>query len=581
MAKIENNRTLTLIILILSFVAVSVYVISLKVAYPLFQNTRLADPLASLHALFPLYYVAIILAMAACLVRFISGFNSRALDLWLLVLLALMLWYTPYALAGATYQLDGLRFIDVSKSVPELLKGEPLISKIANYGRHYPTSFIFHWIFIRVIGIGVPCYMNIFFPLLYLCLFVMLYYLFISKLFSNRIAFFSLLLGIPGLHYVQLHTSPHTVAVLITVTAMVLLLKRGTAGIIALAVAIVAVVISHPISPLILLVFLGSYLVVDLLEERGKYQAVLAVVAVFCFLGWLLVRLFHIIPIPDNIISIWTAADTGAELIKSLTPGDFPRTAKYLFGTAFVYSPIHTLNKSIYFLYAAVAAAVTVWALTANLLRLKSIKTWVMRLGGLGRSQWFLLIAAPLLLILTVLLGEYERGEYGLTERSLTFIILTLSSIIASVLLKPLSSRVLERAKIWFCVVLVVILTLSFPIISYSKDAYTSIPESELSAVGFVESHKLVAVKPVDGHEFIVPGFQPAGWNWDTNLPLQYNSVMFRSTRYYYHAMRTDLSFSDNKFIRARETIVNGNEYNKIYNSPTTEIFLEKVQAIK
>jgi len=574
MTKIENNRTL--ITLILSFVAVSVYVISLKVAYPLFQNTRLADPLASLHVLFPLYYVAIILAMSACLLRFVSKTNSRALDLWLLVLFALMLWYTPYALAGATYQLDGLRFIGVSEHVPELLKGEPVISTMANYGRHHPTSFIFHWIFIRVIGIGPTCYMNIFFPLLYLCLFVMLYYLFPSKLFNDRVAFFSLLLGIPGLHYVQLHISPHTVAVLITVTAMVLLLKRSTASIIALVVAIVAVVISHPISPLILMVFLGSYLVVNLLKERGKYPAVLAAVTVVCFLGWLMVRLFNIIPAPDS-ISIRTTAATGADLVKSLMPGDFPRTTKYLFGTAFVYSPIHTLNKSIYFIYAAVAAVVTVWALTANLLRLKSVKTWVMGLGGLSRSQWFLLIATPVLLILTVLLGEYELGEYGLTERSLTFIILTLSAIIASILLKSLSSEVLQRAKTWFCVVLVVILTLSFPVVSYSKDAYTSIPESELSAAGFVESHKLVVVKPVDGQEIIFPGFQPAGWNWDTKkLPLQYNSVMFRSTGYYYHAMRTELSFSDNEFVQARETFINGNEYNKIYSSPTTEIFLEK-----
>ena len=573
MTKIVTNRTTILLVLLLSIIAVICYVISLKVAYPLFQNTRLTEPLASLQALFPLYYVAIVLIAAAGLLRLVSAINSRALDLWLLVLFALMLWYTPHALAGATYQLDGLKFMGVANRIPELLAREPVVSSMTGYGRHYPTSFIFHWICIKVIGVEPFFYLNILFPLLYLCLFVLLFYLFISGLFNNRIAFFSLLLGIPGLHYMQLHPSPHTIGSLLMVTAMVFMLKRGAASIIALVTAVLATVISHPISPLILLIFLAIFFLTSLLRERGTRQATLVAVTVFCFLGWLLVRLFSIIPAPEA-LTTWTSAKYGADLLKSVLPDDFSRTTHYLLGVAFVYSPIYNLNKGIYFLYAAVAMLMMSWTVTVDLLRLRNIKTWVMKLGGLTQSQLFLLIAAPLLLILTVLLGEYELGEYGLIERSLTVIVLALSTLIASVLLRLLSHAVLQKIKVWFYVILVVLLTLSFPIVSYSKDAYTSIPESEKSAVGFVEANQLITVK--SDQRVIIPSFQLAYWSWDIKPFRQYDVFIFQSTTFYYKSMRIDLSFTDNEFVRVREAIVKGRDYNKLYNNPTTEVFLQK-----
>jgi len=45
--------------LLLAATAVVIHLVSLKLAYPVFQNTRLVDPLASMHTLFPLYYIAI------------------------------------------------------------------------------------------------------------------------------------------------------------------------------------------------------------------------------------------------------------------------------------------------------------------------------------------------------------------------------------------------------------------------------------------------------------------------------------------------------------------------------------------
>ena len=54
-----KNYRVVIVILLLAAVATIIYMVSLKLAYPLFQDSRLTDPLAELHSLFPLHYIAI------------------------------------------------------------------------------------------------------------------------------------------------------------------------------------------------------------------------------------------------------------------------------------------------------------------------------------------------------------------------------------------------------------------------------------------------------------------------------------------------------------------------------------------
>ena len=92
----EHDYRIKIIILLLATIASIVYLISLKLAYPIFQSTRLVDPLAELHSLFPLHYIALgIIALlgAAC---FIFRISNRGIHILILLLMAIMLWYTPH-----------------------------------------------------------------------------------------------------------------------------------------------------------------------------------------------------------------------------------------------------------------------------------------------------------------------------------------------------------------------------------------------------------------------------------------------------------------------------------------------------
>src|SRR4030042_4879020 len=96
----NNNLTGVLIILNLAFVAVLLYILSILFAYPVFQSTRLTDPLAEINSLSPLYYIAIALTALLVICCVIRRIGNRYLPIFLLMLTAIILWLTPYLLTS-------------------------------------------------------------------------------------------------------------------------------------------------------------------------------------------------------------------------------------------------------------------------------------------------------------------------------------------------------------------------------------------------------------------------------------------------------------------------------------------------
>ncbi|MCK4794662.1 MAG: hypothetical protein KAV87_63620, partial [Desulfobacteraceae bacterium] len=207
MADKAESRTRILIILILAVIAGLVYLLSIFLAYSVFQNTRLTDPLAELNSLFPLYYIAIALTALSCIGCLIWRIENKYLHLLLLSLFAVMLWFTPYCLAGFVRLPDGPWHVGVAMQIPQVLDGDPVA--FSGYAWSSPGSFIYHYAFLNILGMESTTYISLFFPLFCLSMFVLLCYVFVAKFFSQQVAFLSVLIAIPGLHYIQLHPSPH------------------------------------------------------------------------------------------------------------------------------------------------------------------------------------------------------------------------------------------------------------------------------------------------------------------------------------------------------------------------------------
>ena len=86
-----NNYRRTVIILILVFAAAAIYLLSIKMAYPVFQNTRLTDPLAEINSLFPLYFVALFLLAVSAILTFVFKITNRGVHILVLLLFSVLI----------------------------------------------------------------------------------------------------------------------------------------------------------------------------------------------------------------------------------------------------------------------------------------------------------------------------------------------------------------------------------------------------------------------------------------------------------------------------------------------------------
>ena len=575
-----KNYRVVIVILLLAAVATIIYLVSLKLAYPLFQDSRLTDPLAEMHSLFPLHYVAIGMVALLGVACFVFRIQNRGIHLLLLLLLGIMLWYTSYYLAEFARPPDGPRNLGVALEIPQVLSGS--VFPESYYGLDFPSAYILDYTLVNVTGIEHLSYLHLF-PLICIGLFVLLGYVFVSRLFNPLAAFVTMLLAMIGLHYVVFHPSAHSVGVLLLLTALVLLWRQDTTSRILTFLLIAAVIICHPISPVLLAVFLAAALVVNFSRRLLKSQVVVMAMLVVCVVGLFLWPSVPLAPgegtvTPGDSVrpSVWTT-----EVTESIFPGEFETTKRFLFGTPFIYEGIHNLNRGIYFLYAflGVAAVGSIFYISRS--RWKRIRDFIKNFGGLSKGEAFLAISVPVLIILTILLGE--RGHV-LIERGLTFTILAISGVVASIIIRIYepATRVIKRFIILAMIVVILFLTLSFPVVAYSIDAYTSFPISEEAGLKFLADYvpldeKTLADTAGGQMALYRPYIAEPVWLRSESSLEKGDVFAFRMSGYYNAAMRNDLSFENNWFTRYQDEVDNSNKFARIYSNPTTVIYIKRL----
>lgn len=566
-----RNQTRLLVVLTAAAIAALLYLISILVAAPIYQNSRLIAPLAEINSLFPLYYVAISIIAVVCFGCLVYCIANSRLRISLLCLFGVMLWFTPYYLAGFTRVRDGPWRVGVAMGIPEVLAGNP--DAFTGNAASYPGSFIYHYSFLNISGVEPLTYTSIIFPLIAILLFVLLVYALISTVFDDKVAFLATLLALPGLHYILFHPSPRTIGSLLLVTMLLLLAKPGMASkIIAMAVFPV-LILSHAISPIILVIFIVAAVLSSYLFSGSKRNLVVAgAILAAGFAGWLWLNFAY--------VSSSLAGLVGGELWSR--PRFWPT---HLLETQFIYPSIYSLNIGVYCLFAVGAIAAVGYVAAKAYIKERSIKNWLRRIAGLNRGEALMVFSIPLLAIAIFLLAA---RNVSLIERGLTFIILALSCLTASVILRSARLKIGKRIGS-LVLVLLLLLTLSFPVVAYSIDAYASFPPSERAGLEFTAEHI-----PLEGRTvattnlpqlalFVQPAPEKLRFIRYIIFPdpavlikWQPDIIIFRSTAYHNAAMRWDLSFEDNRFITYRTMVNNDTQYHRVYSSPTFEIYQRK-----
>jgi len=577
-----ENRTKTLIILILIVIIGVTYSLSIFIAHPAFLNTRLIEPLAEINSLFPLYYVAIALTALLGLGCFIWRIQNRYIHILLLEMFAVMLWLTPNFLAGFVRMPDGPWHVGIAMQLPEVLAGDPVA--FSEYASAYPGSYIFNYFFLHTVGIEPAGYIGTFYPLIFTLLFVSLLYLFISRIFNEKVALLSLLITIPGLHYIQVHPSPHTVASLLMIVALLLVIKRGATAKITAIMVIIVIIMSHPITPPLLSAFLAAALLTSIGYYRrfgraqvalrfGRNQMALASILIFCILGWFAWYLFYPpVPWQERLESLYQLRILSALGV----------SAEYLAGEPFIYENIHILNRAIYLLYGAAAVAGIVYIGARTYFQKRGIGNWISQLGGLNPGEAFMALSALLLLVTSFMMVGQSPV---LVERALTLAILAISCIIASAFVRLYRHRINRRTIQSVAMVGILFLTLSFPIVAYSIDAYSSFPASEEAGLEFVTTDIPFAERTVAmsmEHQLVLYGKSDLNEKEFVRLSsrltapdlnrIQPDLIILRNTGYYYAAMRLDLSFDNNRY-NEYLSFVNDYKFDKIYSSPTFDVY--------
>jgi hypothetical protein len=571
--KSENNSyRLSIIILMVAAVATIVYILSLKAAYPVFQMTRLTDPLAELNSLFPLYYVSIALMAVLAAGCFLFRVDNRGIHILIILLMAVMLWYTRYYLAGFTWEPDSARNLGASLKIPEILNGIRFSN--AYYAAEYPVSSVLEYILIMATGASATFYFHLM-PLVNIIIFTLLIYTFTSRLFTPRTAFLATFLSMVGMHYANFIMGEHTIGLQLLLTSFILFWHRGAVWKTLAFVLIPVIFFCHPISPILLGVFLGAVLLVYFSRRGIKSQAVTAAMLALCMIGWFVWPILY-----STLTARQSVTPVGAAMQSKIIPGDFNTAREFILGNTFIFPDIYTLNKAVYVLYALLVLTAIVVVLVRTRRLKKTWSEYIADRGGLSRPQWVLIVSAPIFLLAAIVMSEHNAT---LLERGLTMGILAMAGVIASIVTDWYDRTKANPGRIiaGLTVLVLLFLTISFPVITYSIDAYSSFPASEKKGLEFVAANFDLNNKTlISGFPGQIALFQPdtleEGKLFGIPKADQNGVFLFSSTAYYYAAMRLDLSFTDNRITRSRDMLLASSQAKGVYVSPTTIIFIKE-----
>jgi hypothetical protein len=500
--------------------------------------------------------------------------NNKYVQFSIILLAAVMLWYTKYYLAGFSWEPDGPRNLGVALHIPQILNGFWFPN--SEYGAQYPISYIIEYTIYNLTGMDTSIYLHLM-PLINIIIFTSLVFGFLSKLFNSGVAFLGTLLSILGMHYVIFIMGAHTTGMILLMSVLNLILFKGIKWVILSIIMTLFVVISHPISPILLGVFLGSAILANLSRREFKPQIILVVLLGICMVGWFVWPKISLISSMSSSTLIPDMSYVTEELQNKILPSDLNTFQKLVVGESFLFSAISTLNRLVYFLYGLLAIGAIGLVFVKAYRKHKSFRNWLYNLGGLTREQTWLIIAAPLLLIVSILMAE---SQPVLMERGLTLAIMAISGIFVSIFYGIFTSVRYNALKNSFISFVLIILSCVFPFISFSIDSYSSFPSSEESGLKFTSNYIKLDDKVLAGtSKAQIVLFHPVTKNLDSSFsslsPENGDVFLIRSTGYYYASLRYDFSLEDNRITRLKQELDASTDFNSIYFNPAFSIYFK------
>ncbi len=550
-----------------------------------YQNTAGLDPLAMINILFPTFWIILIAFTAICFLAFTRIGDNRLLHILLLGEFSIMLFYTPFLLGGFSWSPDSLWHGGIASYMPKILSGQKL--DMSNYAQSYPFSFLVTYVVQRLFGVDVFVFTLYIFPPITISLISTLSYFFVSRMFSARTAFLSMLMAFPCLHYFEPHVSPFALGTVLILASLILLTYRGAKTLVLSYVLIVLLVITHPISPIFLGIYMfASLIVIVFFRKKIVFNSRLVRQAPRIMLLFISLVAFWFYWTLGYAAQNYPAVNTSVSRLLSLRfLTDLLSAAEWTFGAGgaeqFVYSQISQLGLGIYGIFLFAVLMVFLGTFIEFLRSKREIEPLIPRQMALAltamasAAMGFLLFASS--------------GERFLLGRGLLFFLVFGSACIVANMVKIDAKRSTMRSVFLFGSILLLVST--FPVVSYSKEAYNTFTPSADIGLRFIGRY-------VDlSNETIIIGFDQQlvpyvnltrGLETGTGLsrlqdilPLLNSStdgpdlVVLRSNTYFIVSMRYAASFTNNSYVQVRDALANNPLYLRIYSNPNFEAYIK------
>jgi hypothetical protein len=333
-------------------------------------------------------------------------------------------------------------------------------------------------------------------------------------------------------------------------------------------VVISALILTHPISPLFLWIYIFSALFLSVVfrtDRRSKITlfSLLAFLSTFWFI-WT-----YFVAAPN-----YNGIDSPLNRVLSLEfLNKVENTLQWTAGgQGFIFPEIGELSLYIYAIFGILIVLITGWTVT-NLLKKRR------QTDQATRTRLQLAIAALGSAAIGYLLFS-ASGERFLLGRGLLFFLLLGSVCVASYL----QGVKFKQSKMWaaLTILFIIVLSLSFPVVSYSKENYnTFTPDSEGALIFLTTQMDLINKTISMGYDqqlaayanlsngFKLVGFPP---NFTINKP---DIVVLRLNYYYLLSMRYDFSFTNNSYTRAQAYLDNCTDYKMVFVNDQSQVWVK------
>ena len=567
------------------FLAWLVLILNLRVIY---VNISGLAPLGMVNLLFPYFWIILVGFITICFFTLKQRDSPRWLHVLLLAQLSLMLYYTPFLLGGFSWSPDSLWHGGVADYMPSILSGSKF--SLTEYAQSYPLSFLITYGVESLFSLDVVMYTLYIFPPICIVLISTLAYFFASRTFNKRTAFLAMLLALPALHYIEPHVSPFAMGTVLLLASLVLLTYKGAKATVSSLLLIVAVTLTHPISPIFLGIYLSVALLVSLLSRVNSVKL---------YTGSFFANLFlnikpKVSPIRRKAFRLtilllflcalwfyWTIYQASPNYVGVEAPVSnvldltFLTNLMHVFewtasGQGFIYPQISQLSLFVYAIF--LVSTITIFMVNLfNFLR---------RRGRVEQS-------IPTLLTLTLTaIGSgvmsyllfSSSGERFLLGRGLIFFLLMGSICIATYLTGTTIKKSNLKTAIAF--IFVIFLVCTFPIISYSKEAYNTFTPSAESGLIFLSQNIDLSQKTLSmtgdqqlaSYANLSKGLNLVGF--PPNLSQPPGIIVLRVNSYYLLAMRYDLSLTQNTYTELCANLTENQLYDKVYSNAKFEIYI-------